>query len=77
MRKKRKWLAYLLAATMAFTMVGCGGTKAQTDGGAIEKTEQADDSTISKDSPYYGKGYNFSEKEEIVKIGRASCRERV
>ena len=66
MRKKRKWLAYLLATTMAFTMAGCGGTKTQNTGGATEKTEQADDSTISKDSPYYGKGYNFAEKEKIV-----------
>ena len=66
MRKKRKWLAYLLAATIAVTMVGCGGQQKETSNGETQNTEQADDSTISKDSPYYGKGFNFSKKENIV-----------
>lgn len=53
-----------LALLTSMSIVGCGGgTSSQK---ASANKEIADDSTISSNSPYYGKGYNLADKVNVV-----------
>jgi putative aldouronate transport system substrate-binding protein len=68
MRKKmKKVMAVVVAGSMLMSMTGCGNSSSASESTTESTTAQgADDSTISADSPYAGKGYNFAEKENVV-----------
>ena len=57
----------LLAASLMLSMVACGSDTSSSKGvNGPKTTEGADDSAISADSPYAGKGFNFSTPETVV-----------
>lgn len=66
-KRMKKIVGAILAATMTMSMVACGDSSgsANTINGKTT-AEGSDDSAISADSPYAGKGFNFSTPETIV-----------
>ncbi|MCR5416847.1 MAG: ABC transporter substrate-binding protein [Pseudobutyrivibrio sp.] len=68
MRKTgKKILGALLATSMVMSMAGCGSNASTANAINGKATaDGSDDSAIAADSPYAGKGFNFSTKETIV-----------
>ncbi len=66
-KRMKRIMGMLLIATMMSSMVGCGSTSSgsnQIDG--PKTAEGSDDSAISADSHYAGRGYNLSTPETVV-----------
>lgn len=67
MKKRIKQLLSLsLAFVTAFTLVGCGGAKKETANTSKEGASGEGSTEIASDSPYAGKGYDLSKRENIV-----------
>lgn len=55
-----------VAIMLVMSLGGCGTSSRQTSGETESAKVVADDSTISKESPYYGKNYDLADKVNIV-----------
>jgi putative aldouronate transport system substrate-binding protein len=65
-RTLKQLLSLALAGVTAFTLVGCGGSGKEAANALKEGADKAGSTEIASDSPYAGKGYDLSKRENIV-----------
>lgn len=67
MRKKwKKAVATVLVGTTTLALTACGGGNGKAAATSGTASGSGDDSAIAADSPYAGKGYNLSQKEDVI-----------
>ena len=64
--KIKRLMGGLLTASMMMSLVACGSSEASSTVNGPKTNEGADDSAIAAESPYAGKGFNFSTPETVV-----------